>query len=115
MYHRVYCNDNFDQQMHHYWWHVLWESRNLNLFFHHSALMLLTHSLSHQVSTSHKGPHQVKHDFTLTPRGLGVRGRVAEQLAGVTCHDHAWYVMPLWIKHVKTETPASRIERVIVV
>lgn len=99
--------------MHADWWCVLWESRNLNLLFHHSALMLLTQPLSHRVSTFHKRPHQVKH--ALTPRGQEVRGREAEQLAGVTCHDHAWYVMPLWIKHVKTDTPACRIGRVIVV
>lgn len=59
--------------------------------------------------------HQVKHDLTLTPKGLEVRGTVAEQLAGVTCHDHAWYVMPLWIKHVKTETPTRSIRHVCVV
>lgn len=42
--------------MRHYLFHTLWESRNLNLFFRHSALILQIQSLSHQVSTFHQGP-----------------------------------------------------------
>lgn len=58
---------------------------------------------------------QVKCGLTLTQRGEEDRGRMAEQLVGITYQDHAWYVTRLCIKHVKTETPASRMERVIVV